>query len=142
MSPNVVLPAVEILCPFNCFRWSDQSCISYTCYILRHIQFAVLCTLSPGGYPWEFLVKVCRPVLQIMTLFHSLVPRGSLGAFPWLWRWSGKRPFSRATSKATEGKARLTISDQKNVILQTSFQTIGRNHVVITKIRTSVIEDF
>ena len=113
MSPNVVLSAVEILCPFYCFRLSDQSCISYTCYILRHFQFAVLCTLSPGGYLWEFLVKVCRPVLQIMTLFHNLVPRGSLGAFLWLWRWSGKRPFSRATSKATEGKARLPISDEK-----------------------------
>ena len=142
MSPNVVLSAVQILFPFYCFRWSDQSCISYTCYILRHIKFAVLCTLSPEGYPWEFLVKVCRSVLQIMTLFHNLVPRGSLGAFPWLWRWSGKRPFSRATSKATEGKARLPISDQKNVILQTRFQTIGRNHVVITKIRTSIIADF
>ena len=61
MSPNVVLPAVEILCPFNCFRWSDQSCISYTCYILRHIQFAVLCTLSPGGVPLAILGEGVPP---------------------------------------------------------------------------------
>ena len=24
-----------------------------------------------GGYPWEFLVGVCRPVLQILTLFQN-----------------------------------------------------------------------
>ena len=26
---------------------------------------------SPGGYSWEFLVRVCRPVLQILTLFQN-----------------------------------------------------------------------
>ena len=25
-----------------------------------------------GGYSWEFLVGVCRPVLQILTLFLTL----------------------------------------------------------------------
>ena len=25
----------------------------------------------PGGYSWEFLVGVCRPVLQILTLFQT-----------------------------------------------------------------------
>ena len=27
--------------------------------------------LPPGGYSWEFLVWVCRPVLQILTLFQT-----------------------------------------------------------------------
>ena len=28
--------------------------------------------LNPGGrYSWEFLVEVCRPVLQILTLFQT-----------------------------------------------------------------------
>ena len=27
-------------------------------------------TPPPGGYSWEFLVRVCRPVLQILTLFQ------------------------------------------------------------------------
>ena len=25
----------------------------------------------PGGYSWEFLVGMCRSVLQILTLFHT-----------------------------------------------------------------------
>ena len=25
----------------------------------------------PGGYSWEFLVGMCRPVLQILTLFQT-----------------------------------------------------------------------
>ena len=25
----------------------------------------------PGGYSWEFLVGVCRPVPQILTLFQT-----------------------------------------------------------------------
>ena len=27
--------------------------------------------LSSGGYSWEFMVGVCRPVLQILTLFQT-----------------------------------------------------------------------
>ena len=27
--------------------------------------------LPPGGYPWEFFVGVCRPVLQILTRFQT-----------------------------------------------------------------------
>ena len=26
---------------------------------------------DPGGYSWKFLVGVCRPVLQILTLFQT-----------------------------------------------------------------------
>ena len=26
---------------------------------------------QPGGYHWQFLVGVCRPVLQILTLFQT-----------------------------------------------------------------------
>ena len=33
----------------------------------RHIQMS----FEPGGYSWEFLVGVCRPVLQILTLFQT-----------------------------------------------------------------------
>ena len=30
------------------------------------------CSFKPrGGYSWEFLVGVCRPVLQILTLFQT-----------------------------------------------------------------------
>ena len=79
MSPNVVLSAVQILCPFYCFHWSDQLCISYTCYILRHIRFAVLCTQSPGGYSWEFLVKVRPPGSPNHDPFSQPRPQG---AFP------------------------------------------------------------
>ena len=28
---------------------------------------------SPGGYSWEFLVGVFRPVLYILTLFHTKI---------------------------------------------------------------------
>ena len=28
--------------------------------------------LNPGGFPWESLVRVCRPVLQILTPFQSM----------------------------------------------------------------------
>ena len=28
-------------------------------------------TMNPRGYPWEFLVGVCRPVLQILALFTA-----------------------------------------------------------------------
>ena len=27
--------------------------------------------IMPGGYSWEFLARVCRPVLQILTLFQA-----------------------------------------------------------------------
>ena len=28
-------------------------------------------SMIPGGYSWEFLVGVCRPVLEILTLFQT-----------------------------------------------------------------------
>ena len=54
-----------------------------------------------GGYSWEFLVGVCRPVLQILTLFQTKKCH-----FP--------HPFSDQTSKN-----------------HTSFQTwsLGRNYI-------------
>ena len=43
-----------------------------------------------GGYSWEFLVGVCRPVLQILTLFQTKKCH-----FP--------HPFSDQTSKTIPG---------------------------------------
>ena len=59
------------------------------------------------GYSWEFLVGVCRPVLQILTRFQTKKCN-----FP--------HPFSDQTSK-----------------IHTRFQTwpLGRNYVIITQIR-------
>ena len=31
----------------------------------------VIVDLGGGGYSWEFLVGVCRPVLQILTLYQT-----------------------------------------------------------------------
>ena len=61
--------------------------------------------MNPGGeYSWEFLVGVCRPVLQILTLFQTKKCH-----FP--------HPFSVQTSK-----------------IHTRFQTqhLGNNYVTIT----------
>ena len=59
---------------------------------------------TPGGYSWELLVGVCRPVLQILTLFQTKKCHFS-------------HPFSDQTSK-----------------IQTRFQiwSLGRNYVIIT----------
>ena len=41
-------------------------------YILSDDYDDMICTLllTPGGgYFWEFLVRVCSPILQILTLF-------------------------------------------------------------------------
>ena len=56
-----------------------------------------------GGYTWEFLVGVCRPVFQILTLFQTK-------------KCNLPDPFSDQTSK-----------------IHTCFQTwpLGRNYVVI-----------
>ena len=61
-----------------------------------------------GGGGWEFLVGVCRPVLQILTIFRTKQCN-----FP--------GPFSDQTSK-----------------IHTCFRTwpLGRNYVISTQIRT------
>ena len=61
----------------------------------------------PGRYSWEFLVGVCRPVLQILTLFQTKKCH-----FP--------HPFSDKTSKNNA-----------------HFQTwpLCRNYVILTQIR-------
>ena len=58
----------------------------------------------PRGYSWEFLVGVCHPVLQILTLFQTKKCH-----FPY------------------------SFSDQTSKILN-HFQTwpLGRNYVIIT----------
>ena len=60
--------------------------------------------MDPGGYSWEFLVGVCRPVPQILTRFQTKKCN-----FP--------HHFSDQTSK-----------------IHTGFQTwpLGRNYVIIT----------
>ena len=67
-----------------------------------------------GVYSWEFLVGVCRPVLQILTLFQTKKCH-----FP--------HPFSDQTSK-----------------IHTRFQTwpLGRNYVIITSIRAQTKKFF
>ena len=61
--------------------------------------------IGGGGYSWEFLVGVCRLVLQILTLFQTVKNCN----FP--------HPFSDQTSK-----------------IHTRFQTcpLGRNYVSFT----------
>ena len=47
---------------------------AYVCPLELHfLHFASLLPFPPGGggYSWEFLVGVCRPVLQILTLFQT-----------------------------------------------------------------------
>ena len=51
--------------------------VSVVLWLYNEVAFSshrnLLATLSPGGrgYPWEFLVGVCRPVLQILTVFQT-----------------------------------------------------------------------
>ena len=46
-------------------------------YSVNHFSFQVCCksrrqvSRPPGRYSWEFLVGVCRPVLQILTRFQT-----------------------------------------------------------------------
>ena len=35
------------------------------------VQLSINNVYFPGAYSWEFLVGVCRPVLQILTLFQT-----------------------------------------------------------------------
>ena len=37
---------------------------------IRWMKFIDIAIQMPGGYSWEFLVGVCGPVLQILTLFQ------------------------------------------------------------------------
>jgi len=38
---------------------------------VRHIFFINAVVFLPGGYSWKILVGVCRPALQILTLFQT-----------------------------------------------------------------------
>ena len=62
---------------------------------------------KPGGYSWEFLVGVCRRVLQILPRIQTK-------------NYNYPHPFSDQTSK-----------------IHTRFQTwpLGRNYFIITQIR-------
>ena len=37
---------------------------------IRWMKFIDIAIQMPGGYSWEFLVGVCGPILQILTLFQ------------------------------------------------------------------------
>ena len=41
-----------------------------------------------GGYPWEFLVRVCRPILQILALLQTITFSFSTFVFR-----PGKKPY-------------------------------------------------
>ena len=73
------------------------------CFLQSNLRFSRALE-SPGGYSWEFLVGVCRPVLQILTRFQTK-------------KCNFSDPFSDQTSK-----------------IHTSFQSwpLGRIYVVIT----------
>ena len=45
------------------------------------------CEIVPGGYSWEFLVGMCRPDLQILTLFQTKMSL-SIPTLRPTWRWS------------------------------------------------------
>ena len=72
--------------------------------LLSRESFCVRRRKMPGRYSWEILVGMCRPVLQILTLFQTKKCN-----FP--------HPFLDQTSK-----------------IHTRFQTcpLGRNYVIIT----------
>ena len=55
------------------FRWHvNLNWISYVTYYYFQSYISQLYKWSsPGGYSWEFLVGLCRPVLQILTLFQT-----------------------------------------------------------------------
>ena len=81
--------------------WTDWQGLGL---LLSRESFCVRRRKMPGRYSWEFLVGVCRPVLQILTLFQTKKCN-----FP--------HPFLDKTSK-----------------IHTLFQTcpLGRNYVIIT----------
>ena len=39
--------------------------------IVSFIDTVAIVDRGGGGYSWEFLVGVCRPVLQILTLYQT-----------------------------------------------------------------------
>ena len=41
----------------------------------HHMRCGYMLWRTPGGYSLEFVVGVCHQVLQILTLFHNVVPR-------------------------------------------------------------------
>ena len=101
-------------------NFGEQNSIYLSCPSPLHSKFGCCCFLQVartaaqhnsmgglrggGGYSWEFLVGLCCPVLQILTLFQT-----KKGNF--------LDPFSEQTSK-----------------IHTRFQTwpLGRNYVLIT----------
>ena len=60
-------------------------------------RLCVLCTPGGGGYFWEFMLGVCSPVFQILTLFQTKKCHFSHPFFgPGLWN---PCPFSHLASK-------------------------------------------
>ena len=86
---------------FHFFEIVQKICLSP---LMARMYTSRTCLFTSRGYSWEFLVGVCRLVLQILTRFQTKKCN-----FPY--------PFSDQTSK-----------------IHTRFQTwpLGRNYVIIT----------
>ena len=94
---NLILRRTENLGEWSISLVREKTKLSFTSQL-------VVTRPPRGGYSWEFLVRVCRPVLQILTIFQTKKCN-----FPHL--------FSDQTSN-----------------VHTRFQTwpSGRNYVIIT----------
>ena len=52
-------------------NWNESSNVIYILSDDYDYMIYTLLLIHGGGYYWEFLVGVCRPVLQILTLFQT-----------------------------------------------------------------------
>ena len=58
----------SLLLPYVSYRDSKEKLLMYRPNLSCAIMFL---SYFPEGFSWEFLVRVCRPVLQILTLFQT-----------------------------------------------------------------------
>ena len=58
----------SLLLPYVSYRDSKEKLLMYRPNLSCAIMFL---SYFPEGFSWEFLVGVCRPVLQIQTLFQT-----------------------------------------------------------------------
>ena len=98
------------------------------CNINKMNQAAVT---PPGGFSWEFLVGVCRPVLQILTLFQMKKCHIFLNPF------SDLGPVSRNMVKFNPGLSQIssTVFSSNNMQLEftKNVEPLLRDTVMITK---------
>ena len=86
---------------------------------------------GPRGFSWEFLVGVCRPVLQILTLFQMKKCHIFLHPF------SDLGPVSRNMVKFNPGLSQIssTVFSSNNMQLEVTknVEPVLRDTVMITK---------